>query len=473
MTEPRTLFEKLWSAHIVRDLSGGRAIIHIDRHVLQEGTSPWAFEAMRTMGLNVRDPALTFGVIDHSVASTPGRNDDSFQPSKYRILAMRRNCDEAGIEYFDIDDPRQGITHVVAPELGITLPGTTLVCADSHTATNGALGCWAWGIGTTEVRHVLANQVLIQRKPKTMQVRLDGRLRQGVFAKDVILHLIRKIGIAGGVGYAVEYTGSVVDGLDLEGRMTICNMSVELGARAGMMGVDEKTISYVAARPLAPKGLLLERAIADWRTMRSDPGAHFDSEISVECSGLTPQISWGTTPQEVMSIESRVPAPESFGTTADRKSAARALDYMGLKPGQDIEDVSIDVAFIGSCTNARLSDLQEAARIVKGHKVASGVRALIVPGSTSVKRRAEALGLDRIFSDAGFEWRESSCSMCVATNGDVVAPGERCIATTNRNFEGRQGPGSRTHIASPAMVAAAAITGRITDVRRLMGGPNT
>ena len=468
MIKPRTLFEKLWSSHVVRDLGDGRAIIQIDRHVLQEGTSPWAFEGLRKMNLKVRDPQMTFGVIDHSVTSMPGRTEDSFQPSKYRILAMRRNCDEAGIEYYDIHDPRQGITHVVAPELGIALPGTTLVCADSHTATNGALGIWAWGIGTTEVRHVLANQVLIQRKPKTMRIAIDGRLAEGVYAKDVILHLISKLGISGGAGYAVEYAGSTIRALAVEGRMTVCNMSIEFGARAGMIGVDDKAIEYIKGKPKAPDGLQFERAAAHWRDIRTDDGASFDSEFSIDCDSLSPQISWGTTPQDIIGIDDRVPVPAvTKKSVAEQTAAGRALDYMGLSAGQSLEGVPIDVAFIGSCTNARLSDLEIAARIVKGRKVAPHVRALVVPGSTSVKRSAEALGLDRVFKDAGFEWRESSCSMCVATNGDVVDAGQRCIATTNRNFEGRQGPESRTHMASPAMVAAAAVTGCLIDVRRL------
>ncbi len=464
----KTLFEKIWSAHVIRDLGDGRAIIHIDRHVLQEGTSPQAFDGLRKMGLKVRNVDQTYAVIDHSVSSQPGRTDASFEPSRYRMSKMRDNCGEAGIELFDIHDPRQGITHVVAPELGITLPGTTLVCADSHTATNGGIGGWAWGIGTTEVRHVLANQALIQRKPMTMRVIFTGELASGVYAKDLILYLIGQNGIAAGTGHVVEYAGPAIERLPVEARLTICNMSIEFGARAGLIGVDQATIDYVLDRPFSPSDATREQAIAHWRTLRSDPGAIFDREIHVDCDRIRPQVTWGTTPQDVTGVDGCVPVPADMADDDTRRTLERALAYIDLKPGQPIEGVPIDIAFIGSCTNARLSDLEEAAKVLKGRHVADGIRAMIVPGSTGVKRAAEARGLDRIFIDAGFEWRESSCSMCVATNGDVVAPGQRCISTSNRNFEGRQGPNSRTHLASPAMVAAAAVTGWITDVRRLL-----
>jgi 3-isopropylmalate/(R)-2-methylmalate dehydratase large subunit len=466
----RTLFEKLWAAHVVRELDGGRAVIHIDRHLMQEGTCRQAFIDLRRMGLPVRNPELTRGVVDHSLATMPGRTLDSFPPSRYRITAMREHCAWAGIDLLDLDDPRQGIEHVVAPELGIALPGCTLVCGDSHTATNGGIGAWAWGIGTTEVRHVLATQTLILRKPATMRVRFEGSLPRGTYAKDMILHLIGRHGIAAGAGHAVEYTGAVIRAMPIEGRLTICNMSIEFGARSGMVAVDDRTLDYVAGRRYAPRGAALDRAIADWRELRSDDGAGFDREIEIDCTRLAPQVSWGTSVEDVIAIDGRIPDPGAIPDRERRHAAARALAYMGLRPGQALAGTGIDVAFIGSCTNARLSDLQAAAAVVQGRRVAAGVRALVVPGSSAVKSAAEALGLDRIFRDAGFEWRESACSMCVATNGDVVPPGARCIATSNRNFEGRQGPGARTHLASPAMVAAAAVTGCIADVRGLMAG---
>lgn len=464
-----TVFEKIWAAHVVKDLGDGRAVIYIDRHVLQEGTSPKAFAGLEAMGLDVRRRELTFGVIDHSVATTPGRTADSWPPTRRRILDMRKYCAQYGIALYDIDDPRQGITHVVAPELGITFPGCTLVCADSHTATNGGLGAWAWGIGTTEVRHVLANQTLIQRKPKTMRVTFDGALGPWVYAKDMILYLIGRYGVAAGTGYAVEYAGPAIRALPVEGRLTLCNMSIEFGARAGLIAPDDATIQYLAGRPFAPRGDLWEAAAADWRRLRSDDEAQFDRELAIDCAAIAPQVTWGTMPDEVLGIDKRVPDPANAADAARRDTMRRALDYIGLAPGQPIEGTPIDVAFIGSCTNARLSDLQVAAAVVKGRTVAPGVRALVVPGSSAVKRAAESEGLDRIFRDAGFEWRESACSMCVATNGDTVAAGQRCISTSNRNFEGRQGPGARTHLASPAMVAAAALAGRIADVRKLTG----
>ncbi len=468
MSSPKTLFEKIWSAHVVKDLGDGRALIHIDRHVLQEGTCPQAFADLRKMSLPVRSKDLTYAVIDHSVASAPGRTADTFQPTRWRIVTMQKNCRDFGVELFDIDDPRQGITHVIAPELGITVPGATLVCADSHTATNGGLGAWAWGIGTTEVRHVLANQALIMHKANTMRVNYHGAIGPGVFAKDLILYLIGQHGISAGVGYVVEYAGPVIRAMAIEGRMTICNMSIEFGARAGLIGVDETTIDYVASRPLAPKGAELDLALKYWRTMRSDDDSVFDRTLEIDCSRIVPQVTWGTTPQDVLGVDQNAPDPATIGDSERRHEVERALDYIGIKPRQPLEGVPIDVAFIGSCTNARLSDLREAAKIAQGRMVASTVRALIVPGSTAVKKAAEAEGLDKIFTAAGFEWRESSCSMCVATNGDTVAPGQRSMSTTNRNFEGRQGPGTRTHLASPAMVAAAAITGTITDVRKLL-----
>jgi 3-isopropylmalate/(R)-2-methylmalate dehydratase large subunit len=469
MTHGKTLFEKIWSTHIVKPLSEGRAIVHIDRHVLQETTCRQAFDGLRHMHLPVHDLELTYAVIDHSVSSMPGRTADTFAPTRYRIVAMRENCREMGVELFDINDPRQGIVHVIAPELGIALPGSTLVCADSHTATSGGLGAWAWGIGTTEVRHVLASQCLIQRKPATMRVSFDGTLHNGVYAKDLILYLIGRHGIAAGTGHVVEYAGPAIRSMPIEGRLTICNMSVEFGARAGLISADDTTFEYLAGRPFAPSGALWDAALTTWRDAHSDGDAAFDKEITINCNEIVPQVTWGTMPQDVGGIDEVIPAPDSAADPARRRSIERALEYIDLQPGQKLEGIQIDVAFIGSCTNARLSDLEAAANVLRGRKILPGVRALVVPGSTSVKRAAEERGIDRVFREAGYEWRESSCSMCVASNGDFVSAGQRCITTSNRNFEDRQGPRSRTHLASPAMVAAASVTGQITDVRKLLG----
>jgi 3-isopropylmalate/(R)-2-methylmalate dehydratase large subunit len=469
MTEPRTLFEKIWRRHVVSAFTDGRAIIHIDRHVLQETTCAQAFDALRAKSMTVRAPELTFAVIDHSIATTPGRTAATFPPTQGAIEAMQGNCRDFGVELFDIDDPRQGIVHVISPELGIALPGSTLVCADSHTATCGGLGAWAWGIGTTQVLHVLATQTLIQRRPKTMCVTFAGRIARGVFAKDLILYLIGRHGTAAGTGHVVEYAGPAIRALPLEGRLTICNMSIEFGARAGLVAPDETTIEYLSGRAFAPSGAAWDAAMVEWRALPSDAGARYDTELAIDCDALQPQVTWGNSPQDVVGIGEPLPDPGIITDAGRRRIVERALAYMDLSPGRLLEGVPIDFAFIGSCTNARLSDLQEAAAVVRDRHVPEGVTALVVPGSTAVKREAEAVGLDRIFLDAGFQWRESGCSMCVAANGDIVPPGKRSISTTNRNFEGRQGPQSRTHLASPAMVAAAAVTGRITDVRRMMG----
>jgi 3-isopropylmalate/(R)-2-methylmalate dehydratase large subunit len=462
-----TLFEKIWKQHVVADLGDDRALIHIDRHVLQEVTSLQAFDALRKRKLPIHSLGLTYAVIDHSVSTMPGRTAASFEPTRERIEAMQKNCRDFAIDLFDIDDPAQGIVHVIAPELGITLPGSTLVCADSHSATSGGVGAWAWGIGTTQVLQVLATQTLIQKKPKTMRVDFSGTIGPGVFAKDLILYLIGRHGIAAGSGFVVEYAGPVIRAMPIEARMTMCNMSIEFGARSGLIAVDDQTLHYLAGRRYAPKSGAWEKAAQSWRSLRSDEAAEFDREIGIDCSAVKPQISWGTTPQDVIAVDESTPLPASTADPDRRRAIERALAYMDLAPGAPIAGVPIDVAFIGSCTNSRLSDLEEAAKVVRGRKVAEGVEALIVPGSTQVKVAAEAKGLDKIFRDAGFQWRESGCSLCVATNGDLVPPGKRSISTSNRNFENRQGPGSRTHLASPAMVAAAAVTGRITDVRKL------
>lgn len=466
---PMTLFEKIWKRHVVSEFSDGRTLIHIDRHVLQETTCWHAFDALRERGLTVRNPELTHSVIDHSVATHPGRTADSFPPTCDMILAMRRHCAEFGLRLYDIDSDRQGIVHVIAPELAIALPGCTLVCADSHTATSGGLGAWAWGIGTTQVLHVLATQMLLLRKPATMRVTFNGTPGRGVYAKDLILHLIGQYGVATGTGHVVEYAGPAIRALPIEGRLTVCNMSIEFGARAGIIAADDTTFQYLAGRAFAPTGAAWDAALSEWLRLPSDPGARYDRELVVDCDAIAPRVTWGNSPQDVIAIDARIPAPDQFTDPDRRAMAERALRYMDLTPGTPIEGTPIDYAFIGSCTNSRLSDLQEAASIARGRKVAPGVRALVVPGSTTVKREAEAIGLDAIFRDAGFEWRESACSMCVAANGDMVPPGKRSISTTNRNFEGRQGPASRTHLASPAMVAAAAVSGKITDVRRLLG----
>ena len=463
----RTLFDKIWDSHVVRQFAEDRFLIHIDRHILQEATCRDAFDGLRQRGRQPKSLAATFAVIDHDVSTKPGRTWDSYAPSKERNGAMQENCRAAGIDLIDVNDPRQGIVHVIAPELGITLPGITLVCGDSHTATSGALGAWAWGIGTTEIERVLATQTLIQRKPKTMRVNFSGTLHKGVYAKDLILYFIGRHGNAVGTGYAVEYAGPAIRALPIEGRMTICNMSIEFGARSGLIAPDDATFAYLAGRPFAPAGALWDRAVADWRRLPSDEGARYDREIDIDCSAITPQITWGTSPQDVVAVDGLIPDPAN-AEPERREPMQNALNYMGLKPGMAMEGLKIDYAFIGSCTNSRLSDLQVAASILRGRKVAEGVTAFIVPGSTQVKHAAEAAGLDRVFIDAGFEWRESGCSMCQTLGGDSVPPGLRSISTTNRNFEGRQGPQARTHLASPAMVAAAAISGHIVDTRKFL-----
>ncbi|MFT5174450.1 MAG: 3-isopropylmalate/(R)-2-methylmalate dehydratase large subunit [Gammaproteobacteria bacterium] len=462
-----TLFDKIWRSHVVRALDDDTFLLHIDRHMLQETTCGKAFAGLDGAGRVTRNPQLTYAVIDHIVSTQDGRDGDTFEGGREFVHALRRNCATHNIEFFDVDDPKQGIVHVIAPELGIALPGTTLVCGDSHTATSGALGCYACGIGTSEVEHVLATQTLVQRKPMRMRINFHGELGVGVAAKDLVLYLIGQIGIAAGRGYVVEYAGETIRNMPMEGRLTVCNMSIELGARAGLIAPDETTFTYLKGLAYAPQGASWDEALAHWRTLASDADAVYDKELDVDCSTIEPQVTWGTTVQDVSTVHAQVPDPATIDDDARRQSVQRSLDYIDLKPGQRLAGVPIDVAFIGSCTNGRLSDLQAAAAIARGRHVAPKVRALVVPGSAHVRKAAEALGLDQIFKDAGFEWREAGCSMCVAINDDQVAPGQRCISTSNRNFENRQGPRSRTHLASPASVAAAAVAGVITDHRTL------
>ena len=466
--DPQTLVEKIWASHVVTELSDGRTLLHIDRHFLHDGTSRQAFDGLRRRQRRLRNTDLTFAVVDHILSTLPGRTGESHPPGIERIHALRDNCREFDQELYDVDSPHQGIAHVVAPERGITLPGCTLVCGDSHTATNGGLGALAFGIGTTEVMHVMAAQALLQRKPPQMRINFAGRLGRGVSAKDLILYYIAKHGVASGTGCAVEYAGPALRALPVEARMTICNMSIELGARYGIVAPDDKTFDYVAGRDYAPKERDWERAIAAWRELFSDTGARFEREFDIDCSRIAPQVTFGNSPQDAIGIDEPLPDPAGIGDTNRRQALERAYAYMDLTPGRPLEGKPIDYAFIGSCTNARLSDLESAAQMLRGRKVKSGVTALAVPGSMAVKRAAEAAGLDRIFVEAGFEWRNAGCSMCVGSNGDLVPPGKRSISTTNRNFEHRQGPHSRTHLASPASVAAAAVGGCITDVRKLL-----
>jgi len=463
----RTLFEKIWDAHVVDQQPDGTCLLYIDRHLVHEVTSPQAFEGLRVAGRKVRRPDLTLAVPDHNVPTTDRRLGIADPVSRLQVETLERNCREFGIELFGMNDIRQGIVHVIGPEQGFTLPGTTIVCGDSHTSTLGAFGALAFGIGTSEVEHVLATQTLLQKKPKTMRIRVEGELHEGCTAKDVILAIIGTIGTAGGTGHVIEYAGSVIRSLSMEGRMTICNMSIEAGARAGLVAPDEKTFAYLKGRPKAPKGAAWEAAVAYWRTLPSDPDAVFDREIVLDAATIEPQVTWGTSPQDVVPITGRVPDPVDAPTPERRAAMERALAYMGLEPGTPMESIKIDKVFIGSCTNARIEDLRLVAKLVKGKKVAPHVQAMIVPGSGLVKQQAEEEGLHEIFLEAGFEWREAGCSMCLGMNPDQLKPGERCASTSNRNFEGRQGKGGRTHLLSPAMAAAAAITGRLTDVRRL------
>lgn len=457
------MFEKIWDEHVVYAEPGKQAILYVDLHLVHEVTSPQAFEGLRLAGRRVRRPELTVATPDHNVPTT-GRGLPIADPiSRQQVDTLRKNCQEFGITLYDLDDLRQGIVHIIGPELGYTQPGMTIVCGDSHTATHGAFGALAFGIGTSEVEHVLATQTLLQYKPKTYELYVSGELAEGVTAKDLILYLIGQISTHGGTGYVLEYTGPVIQKLSMEERMTVCNMSIEAGARAGMIAPDEKTFEYLRGRPFAPQDF--EAAVARWRKLPSDPGAHYDKTSKFDGANIAPQVTWGTNPGQVTSIDSVVPNPADFGDETEQKSTAAALEYMGLKPGMRMTDIEIDRVFIGSCTNARMEDLRMAARVVKGHKVHPRVHAMVVPGSGQVKKAAEAEGLDRIFVEAGFEWRDAGCSMCLAMNPDRLEPGERCASTSNRNFEGRQGKGGRTHLVSPAMAAAAAVEGHFTDIR--------
>ena len=461
-----TLFEKLWRAHVVREAQNEPTLLYIDLHLIHEVTSPQAFDGLRQASRSVRRPDLTFGTADHNVPTTDRSLPIADAIAAKQIETLRKNCAEFGIQLFDINSPEQGIVHVIGPELGLTQPAMTIVCGDSHTSTHGAFGSLAFGIGTSEVEHVLATQCLPQTKPRTMKVQTSGRLPEGVTAKDLALGIIGKIGTDGATGYVIEYSGEAVRALTMEGRMTLCNMSIEAGARAGMVAPDEITFAYIKGRRFAPTGEAWDAAVAYWKTLRSDDDAVFDKIIEIDASSLEPFVTWGTSPGMVVPVSSYVPDPSDGKTLADRQAAQRALEYMALTPRTAIEDITINRAFIGSCTNARIEDLRAAARVVKGYRINSDVSALVVPGSYDVKQKAELEGLDRIFSEAGFEWREPGCSMCLGMNPDILQPGERCASTSNRNFEGRQGRGGRTHLVSPMMAAAAAIKGHFTDVRK-------
>ncbi|MBX5453152.1 MAG: 3-isopropylmalate dehydratase large subunit [Acidobacteriia bacterium] len=465
---PRTLYEKIWDDHVVERLPDGTCILYIDRHLVHEVTSPQAFEGLRLAGRKVRRPDATIAVADHNLPTTDRRGGITEEDSRIQVETLEQNVREFGIPYFPVLDVRQGIVHIVGPEQGISLPGMTIVCGDSHTSTHGAMGALAFGIGTSEVEHVLATQTLLQTPAKNMKVEVVGRLPIGVRAKDMILAIIGRIGTAGGTGYVIEYAGEAIRALDMAGRMTVCNMSIEAGARAGLIAPDETTFAYVKSRPFAPQGDDFERAVAYWRTLPSDPGAVYDKVVTLRAEEIAPMVTWGTNPEAVVPVTGSVPDPAAAEDAAVRAQMQRMLDYMGLKPGQRITEIPIDVVFIGSCTNSRIEDLRDAAQIARGRRVAEGVRALVVPGSGLVKKQAEEEGLDRIFREAGFEWREPGCSMCLGMNPDKLTPGQRCASTSNRNFEGRQGPGGRTHLVSPAMAAAAAIAGRFVDVREYL-----
>ncbi|MBO8170786.1 MAG: 3-isopropylmalate dehydratase large subunit [Bacillaceae bacterium] len=464
----KTMYEKIWDSHLIHQEKDKPAIIYIDLHLIHEVTSPQAFEGLRLAGRKVRKPELTIATVDHNVPTTDRSLPVEDPIAAKQMDTLRKNCEEFGIRLYDIQDEYQGIVHVIGPELGLTLPGKTIVCGDSHTSTHGAFGALAFGIGTSEVEHVFATQCLQQSKSKTMEVRVEGKLQPGVSAKDVILSLIATYGTDFGTGYVIEYTGEAIRSMSMEERMTVCNMSIEAGARAGLIAPDDVTYAYLKDKPFAPKGEAFEQAIEEWEQLKTDDGASYDRQIVVDVSDLAPQVTWGTSPGMGMSVTDTIPNPDDARTDVEKKSIERALAYMDLKPGTPITDVTVDRVFIGSCTNSRIEDLRAAAQVVKGKKVSPAVRAMVVPGSSHVKKQAEQEGLDQIFKDAGFEWREAGCSMCLGMNPDILSPGERCASTSNRNFEGRQGRGGRTHLVSPVMAAAAAIEGRFVDVRNWM-----
>ena len=466
-SKPKTLYDKIWEKHLIEQRADGSFLLYIDRHLVHEVTSPQAFEGLRLAGRKLRRPDATLAVADHNVPTRDRDKGIADPESKIQVETLEQNARDFGVTYFDMEDRRQGIVHIIGPEQGLTLPGMTIVCGDSHTATHGAFGALAFGIGTSEVEHVLATQSLIAAPSKNMRINVVGDLPVGVTAKDLILAIIAQIGTAGGNGHVIEYSGAAIRALSMEGRMTICNMSIEAGARAGLIAPDQVTYDYLHGRPMAPKGDDWQRALAWWQSLPSDEGAHFDREVTVNAADLIPQVSWGTSPQDVLPITGTVPDPKNISDENHRQSLLRALDYMGLKPGTRLDSLAVDKVFIGSCTNGRIEDLRAAAAIAAGRKVAKNVVAMVVPGSGLVKEQAESEGLDKIFRAAGFEWRDPGCSMCLAMNADRLEPGERCASTSNRNFEGRQGRGGRTHLVSPAMAAAAAVTGHLTDVRHL------
>jgi 3-isopropylmalate/(R)-2-methylmalate dehydratase large subunit len=461
----QTLFDKIWESHVVRAEPDGTTLLYIDRQLVHEVTSPQAFEGLKLSGRRPRRPGATLAVPDHNVPTTDRTMGIADPLSAKQIQTLEENCQDFNIALFGMNDIRQGVVHVIGPEQGFTLPGTTIVCGDSHTSTHGAFGALAFGIGTSEVEHVLATQCLVQKRPKTMEVRVEGTLSSLCSAKDIILAIIGKIGTAGGTGYVIEYTGSAIRALSMEGRMTLCNMSIEGGARAGMVAPDENTIAYIKGRPLAPKGELFEQAVQAWQELKTDAHAAYDKTVTLQAEDIAPQVSWGTSPGMVTGVDQRVPDPRTITDENQRQATVRALEYMGLIPNTPMTDIKIDTVFIGSCTNSRIEDLRLAANLAKGKSVAAGVRAMVVPGSGLVKQQAEQEGLDRLFKEAGFEWREAGCSMCLAMNADVLQPGERCASTSNRNFEGRQGAGGRTHLVSPAMAVAAAVEGHFVDIR--------
>lgn len=463
----KTLYQKVFDAHLVRNEAGETPLLYIDRHLVHEVTSPQAFDGLREKGRKLRRPDRTWATMDHNVSTETNDIAASGEMARIQMETLAKNCEEFGVPLYDLHHKYQGIVHVIGPELGLTLPGTTIVCGDSHTATHGAFGALAFGIGTSEVEHVMATQTLKQGRAKTMKIQVNGELNPGISAKDVVLAIIGKVGHAGGTGYVVEFCGSAIESLSMEARMTICNMAIELGAKAGLVAPDRTTFDYLKGRPFAPEGEQWEQAVAYWSSLKSDQDAQFDAVVELDGNAIAPQVTWGTNPGQVMPVNGTIPAPEDFDDAVERQSAAKALQYMDIPAGGKLTDVSIDKVFIGSCTNSRIEDLRAAAAIAKGRQVASGVQALVVPGSQQVKIQAEAEGLDKIFIDAGFEWRLPGCSMCLAMNNDRLQPGERCAATSNRNFEGRQGRGGRTHLVSPAMAAAAAVFGHFVDIRDL------